>query len=365
MKRTGFTLIELLVVIAIVAVIAGLIAGCGGGGGSSPSPSETAKVVVSFSLPTTNSRAPVTDIKSITITVTGANMIPISQTMNFDGVSTATMSLDISTGLRTFQADAKNAAGEIIFTGKTTQQIKAGEVNNVGIDLRSTDPFGQASITISMPPGETSGLSDVTQMEIIAKTNLTIMYTDKFNLVFTGNLVRPMTLNIGIYEFTVNALNAAGTVVFTGKSGSVAITENTSTPVSVILQPPATGVGVDLTIWGDLGPPTIYATYIPPYGNPKDTVLRGKVTGVLPGTVHLLVYIYYNGWIIKPYWNNYKTMIDANGYWACQTYTGGYDYNATAFRVYLVTNDYTSSAMPPNPPTAQSLAMLEIPRPRP
>ncbi|MFA4996379.1 MAG: prepilin-type N-terminal cleavage/methylation domain-containing protein [Patescibacteria group bacterium] len=366
MKQTGFTLIELLIVIAIIAITAGLLTGCGGGGGKSVvTPDTTAKVVVKFSLPTATTRAPVTDVKFITITVTGINMAPISQTVDFDGANTAEMSLDVPVGQRTFQADAKDKDEKIIFTGKTTQDITAGTVNSIAIDLNSTDPLGQVTLNISMPPGETGGLSDVTQMEIVAQTNLTVMYTDKFDCVFTGSLTRPLMLNINSYEFTVNALSSAGTVLFTGKSGLVAITEGNSTPVSITLQPPATGVGVGLTIWGDLGPPTIYTTYVPPYGDPKDTILRGKVTGVLPDSAHLLVYIYYNSWIIKPYNNNYQIKIDSNGYWACQTYTGGYDYNATAFRVYLVTNDYGSSAMPPDPPTAQSLAMLEIPRPRP
>lgn len=230
----------------------------------------------------------------------------------------------------------------------------------------STTTQGSAVLSINLikPAITTLGIGDVGKIRIKVMANQVNLMTDTFSYTAGSSVVRTLVLYPGTYTFVVDALRADGiTVEFTGTSAPATIVAGQSTSVSVTLEPPKTGVDVGVTIHGDLGPPTIVFTKVPPYGVPSDTVLYGKVTGVLPGTCKVMVWIKVSGsWWVKPRWNNMFTAIQADGTWACQTYTGGYDYNATEMRAYLVTNDYRSGSMPPTPPTAQSLAMVSVTR---
>ncbi|MFA6493264.1 MAG: hypothetical protein WCV58_03955 [Patescibacteria group bacterium] len=222
---------------------------------------------------------------------------------------------------------------------------------------------GEVKLTINLPQPATRGIADVAKIRITVKANLATLLTDEFDYTAGSSVTRMLLLNPGTVVLTVEALRSNGEVEFTGTSEPIIIVANQTTELSITLQPPAADVNVDVNIHGDLGVPKIEFTYVPPYGVPSDTVLKGKVSGILPGTAKVMIWIKVSGsWWVKPYWNNMFTQIASNGTWACQTYTGGYDYNATEMRAYLVTNDYNSGNMPPDPPTDQVLAMVSVTR---
>ncbi len=114
------------------------------------------------------------------------------------------------------------------------------------------------------------------------------------------------------------------------------------------------------------GPPEIHLTYIPPIGSFER--LKGEVRNVDPNSVAVAVYIFVEGnWWTKPYWNAPKTPVKRDGTWLCNITTGGNDPMATKIRAYLIRKDYNpplapQEGLPPDPPTSDVLAMVEVTR---
>jgi len=136
-------------VLGVIAIIAVTIAGCGGGGGDKISNTpQFATVNMTFQSTT---RAPITDIKTMTVTISGSYMNDIVDTFDFDTLATFTKSYQVSVGVnRKFHIDAKNEAGEIIYKGETIKDVIAG-VNNVAVDLYTTEEFGKVNVDINIP----------------------------------------------------------------------------------------------------------------------------------------------------------------------------------------------------------------------
>jgi len=103
------------------------------------------------------------------------------------------------------------------------------------------------------------------------------------------------------------------------------------------------------------GEPTIWFTYVPPYGSFNN--LEGQVENVTPANYKVAVYIKVEGfWWTKPYWTSPSTVIKPNGSWTCDITTGGQDETATEIVAYLVPNEYNPPLMGcnPTPPMACS-----------
>jgi len=92
---------------------------------------------------------------------------------------------------------------------------------------------------------------------------------------------------------------------------------------------------------GGPGTPSCEYTYVPPYGERINTYLQGQVMHVRPSEYKVVTYIKVgSGWWVKPYaaWPTVEIGID--GSWACDTYTGGYDYEAVQMNSYLIPAAY-------------------------
>lgn len=85
--------------------------------------------------------------------------------------------------------------------------------------------------------------------------------------------------------------------------------------------------------------PGISFTSVPPMGS--NNFLTGIVTNVTPANYRVVVYIYVQGWWIKPTNAFPQTVIQSNGSWACNIVTGGADAYATKIVAYLVPQSYS------------------------
>ena len=112
----------------------------------------------------------------------------------------------------------------------------------------------------------------------------------------------------------------------------------------------------------DGGPPRVVLTSVPQLGSFAH--LKGQVYNVKANTCKIACWIYVaNSWWPKPYYAQLWTPIRADGSFETDVTTGGIDEQATELRAYLETNDYSDGlSLPPDPPTAQVLAMASAHR---
>lgn len=129
MRHTHRHWVALLALVAAVALV-----GCGGGGSS-----NTSRVALTVSLRSArSSRALISDIAKIRITISGYYMTEISDEFTITAGQTVTRSYVVPQGMdRSFQVDALNVQDQTIFSGKTVQEIVAG-ANTVKVDLLPT-----------------------------------------------------------------------------------------------------------------------------------------------------------------------------------------------------------------------------------
>lgn len=79
----------------------------------------------------------------------------------------------------------------------------------------------------------------------------------------------------------------------------------------------------------------------PSYG--KSGFLTGRVAGAADN-IYIVVYIQVGGsWWVKPYWDTFVTTPGKNGTFSVDVDTGGLDYNATAYEIYLLDEKPSSS----------------------
>jgi exo-beta-1,3-glucanase (GH17 family) len=110
-------------------------------------------------------------------------------------------------------------------------------------------------------------------------------------------------------------------------------------PPAVYLREPTLSTGPTT---GGGSTPEITMTQIPAYGG--SAYLEGVVSGVSPGSYAVAVYLYVGGWWTKPTFADPLTSINANGSFSCDVDTGGIDYDATQYGVFVVPNTYSPPA---------------------
>ena len=122
----------------------------------------------------------------------------------------------------------------------------------------------------------------------------------------------------------------------------------------------------DTILIGGSGTPSLEFFQVPPLGSTQNVIVR--VSHVRPSTHTLVAYIKVGGWWIKPYANNYHSLIYPDGLsQEIDVTTGGNDTQASAIRVYLV-NDNPPATIPislgnSSPPVIEAaVAMVEIVR---
>jgi hypothetical protein len=109
-------------------------------------------------------------------------------------------------------------------------------------------------------------------------------------------------------------------------------------------------------------------TSVPAMGS--GNFLTGVVANVTPASYRVVVYIYVQGWWIKPTNASPQTVIQSNRTWACNIVTGGADAYATKIVAYLVPQSYSppllnGAATLPAELAANSLATVTVERSSP
>jgi hypothetical protein len=90
----------------------------------------------------------------------------------------------------------------------------------------------------------------------------------------------------------------------------------------------------------DTSAPAIAITSVPALG--YNGRASGTVVGVDFAEYSVAVYILvYGGWWIKPYANQPRTTLNADGTWSASITTGGYDQLATRIVAYLVPKNFS------------------------
>ncbi len=138
-------------------VVVAFLAGCGGGGDQSTPSSKMAKVTLTFGMADAYaSRAPIADIKKVTVTISGSYMVGMNDTFDFDPSTTITRTYQVPIGIdRLFHIDAFDVNNKVIYKGETIQDVVAG-TNTVTIDLYPTEVFGQVKVNVGIPNIPTS-----------------------------------------------------------------------------------------------------------------------------------------------------------------------------------------------------------------
>lgn len=145
----------------ILATTVAIAAGCGGGGGQSiapPNQSPTAPVTLKFSLASNTmrsasaTRAPISAIKNIKISITGPLMTDINDTIEFTGLeTTVSKTYQVPIGpQRKFYVEASAEDGKVLYKGVKVQAIVAGQ-NSVSIDLYTTEEFARIEMDVEVP----------------------------------------------------------------------------------------------------------------------------------------------------------------------------------------------------------------------
>jgi len=166
--------------------------------------------------------------------------------------------------------------------------------------------------------------------------------------------------------FRVEAKRQDGVTIYSGETRVSITVEEQFKKIEVSLFPVTGSVNIIANVHEITGPPSIRLTYVPPLGSFDD--LQGVVENINPALVAVAVYIEVDGlWWTKPYWSAPKTPVRSDGKWVCDITTGGHDQDATRIRAYLIRKDYDpplapSQGLPPDPPTPDVLAMVEVRR---
>ncbi len=166
-------------------------------------------------------------------------------------------------------------------------------------------------------------------------------------------------------RFHVEGCRKDGVAIYAGEQ-TVPVEAGKVTEVQVTITPISGPVEITANIHEVTGPPQIRLTNVPPIGSFER--LRGEVRNINPNSVAVAVYIFVGGnWWTKPYWNAPKTPVKRDGTWVCDITTGGNDQMATKIRAYLIRKDYDPPlapqvGLPPDPPTSEVLAMVEVTR---
>lgn len=166
--------------------------------------------------------------------------------------------------------------------------------------------------------------------------------------------------------FRVEAKRADGVTLYAGEAVACVTIEDRFKEIAITLLSVPGPVDVSANIHEVTGPPTIRLTHIPPRFSYEN--LEGVVENINPALVAVAVYIEVDGrWWTKPYWTEPKTPVRGNGTWSCDITTGGYDESATRIRAYLIRKEYEppwapQQGLPPDPPTPDVLAMVEVVR---
>lgn len=130
-----------------------ILFGCGGGSGPTiapPSPSR-ASVTMNFGLARDYQSRSITDIKSISVKISGAQMQDITDTFVFEGQPSQSHNYQVPVGIdRHFLINALDSTGKAIYSGESDQDVVAG-ANTVSVDLFPSNVFGSASIKVSIP----------------------------------------------------------------------------------------------------------------------------------------------------------------------------------------------------------------------
>lgn len=176
-----------------------------------------------------------------------------------------------------------------------------------------------------------------------------------------------VTIEVGQnIRFRVEAKRADGVTLYAGEAVASVTIEDRFKEIAVTLLPVPGSVDVSANVHEVTGPPTIRLTHIPPRFSYEN--LEGVVENINPALVAVAVYIEVDGrWWTKPYWTEPKTPVRGNGTWTCDITTGGYDESATKIRAYLIRKQYEpplapQQGLPPDPPTSDVLAMVEVVR---
>ena len=141
---------SLLSLLIATCFLVALLSGCGGGGetGQGITTPQTATVKLSFQSAT---RAPISEIKTMTLTITGVYMTDMTDTFDFSTSTTFARTYQVPVGIsRKFHIDANDADGKVVYKGEKVQDVVAGS-NSVSIDLYTTDTFTAVPIGITIP----------------------------------------------------------------------------------------------------------------------------------------------------------------------------------------------------------------------
>jgi len=138
-------------------------------------------------------------------------------------------------------------------------------------------------------------------------------------------------------RFSIDALDIAGTVIYSGSVESDVVA-NATTDLQVVLKP--TLGSVDLEIILHTGDPALVVTYQPPIGSFK--WVEGTIAGgVHPDRLALAPYIRgaAGGWWNKPLFEQPKVIPNSDGTWKFNYTTGMNDENSPEIVIYLIWRD--------------------------
>lgn len=173
-------------------------------------------------------------------------------------------------------------------------------------------------------------------------------------------------VELGQHSFRVEAKRSDGVTLYAGETSASVTVEERFKQIAVTLLPVPASVDITAVVHEITGAPAIRLTYVPPRGSYDD--LQGVVENINPALVAVAVYIEVDGrWWTKPYWDRPRTPVRSDNTWVCDITTGGHDQNATRIRAYLIRKDYEpplapQQGLPPDPPTPDVLAMVEVTR---
>lgn len=104
-----------------------------------------------------------------------------------------------------------------------------------------------------------------------------------------------------------------------------------------------TSVTNELNVTATSKPVAIYPTFMPAIGS-SDNYVLGRADNVNPTDYKICLFIYVNGWYIKPTYANPYTAIAADGTWSCYYTSGGAnDRTATIISGFLMRNTYNGA----------------------
>lgn len=222
----------------------------------------------------------------------------------------------------------------------------------------------QVVVTLGMAQGGEDSRRSVGEVVTVWLTKPVVQQLDYNPQTYEAKGVVMVEAGENIF-FQVEARRRDGVALYRGETFA-SVKAGVVNQVSLTLRPLLGPLDITANVHEVTGPPTLRFTHVPPRGSFED--LEGVVENINPALVTVAVYIEVDGrWWTKPYWAAPKTPVSPKGTWLCDITTGGHDQDATRIRAYLIRQDYNpplapQEGLPPDPPTPEVLAMVEVSR---